>query len=175
MPGVAQRAVRPAMGLNLWLPEEVAEEYTPAAQGDADVQKALEFRGLLKQVDDRLDIIWVKPYAPSFPIGGRWYIIRQGTLGAAWSFWIIQSPSGEYAAPEESDLDELRERDAAAHPDVWRRMLKARADEERRREKAKDELHREFREKLDERIRHNHDTQVAVTEEFKDQIDAATS
>ncbi len=159
-----------AMGLGLWLPEECREEIEPHDEAEHDVDVASAFRKRLKGVDARLDLMFVKRGAKNFPVGGRWYITRQGDHGRAQSFWVIQTDQEGYCAPTEQHFQALMARDSWGHPDVWQRMRRQQADEKRAIKSAGEAKHTEFREKLEERLAHNHGSHVAVSAEDKEKL-----
>ena len=159
----------PASAYDLWLPHSVADEYeVSVTQGEAGVEKAAEFRARLKDVDERLDLIWVKVSAEGWEHPGRWHIVRQMTQHAAASYWAVLAEDGEgYSDPEERHFEALQERDSWAHPDAWRRYRMRRDAERREIASRQTERSREFREKLDERLASVFDGRIAVTGEDK--------
>lgn len=152
-----------AMGLGLYLPEEVQEEIEAVRRSGSHYDVAERFRVRLKQIDARLDLIWVKRGATSFPVPGRWYIVRRTNDGAAAAFWVVQDDRGRYCDPTDQHLERLQAMDSHAHPDVWRRMQRTRRAEDAGRKKATEEKRREFRETLLERLDFNNRVQIPVT------------
>jgi hypothetical protein len=159
------------MGLGLWVPDEVRAEYAVAEESDRHWELAVEFRKVLKAVDERLDIIWVKQGATNFPVAGRWYVTRRSDEGHS-CFWVIQTADGKYCPPSQQHLERLQAMDSHAHPDVWNRLRRARQEEQRAAQKRKAETRREFREKLLERLDFNNRVQIPVSTADKDKIAA---
>lgn len=152
-----------AMGLGLWVPDETREEFAIAEHAEGDVDIALAFRRKLKDVDSRLDLIWVKSNATSFPVTRRWYITRKTNEGKYSAFWIVQTDTGKYCPPTDQHFEALMARDSWAHPDVWNRLRRTRQTEQRQAAGRREEQRREFREKLLEQLDFNHRVQTAIT------------
>lgn len=161
-----------AMGLGLWVPDEVREEIARAEDAGGDRERAIAFRKQLKAIDPLLDIIWVKRKATSFPVGGRWYIVRYGEHAKAKSFWVVQDDKGRYCAPTDQHLERLQAMDSHAHGDVWKRIAATRAADKAAADKKMADTRREFREKLLERLDFNHRVQIAVGDDYKKRIAA---
>ena len=155
-----------AMGLGLWVPDEVREEILRAEDAGGDRQRAIAFRKQLKGIDPLLDIIWVKRGTTSFPVGGRWYIVRYGEHAKAKAFWVVQDDQGRYCPPTDQHLERLQAKDSHAHPDVWERMRRTREATTAASKKRMEETRREFREKLLERLTFNHSTQIRVKSDY---------
>lgn len=151
-----------AMGLGLFLPEEVAEQYAVRGEAERHWEQAEAFAKQLKAIDERLDIIYVKAGATDFPVPNRWYIVRHGEHARASAFWVIQTPDGKYSPPTQQHLEALQARDSHAHPDVWRRMERTRREEERAKQKKREDQREEFRGRLEERLTFNNRVQVPV-------------
>jgi hypothetical protein len=152
-----------ALPLNLWLPETSAEEWDPAAAAGKSTGHALQFRAYLQDIDSRLDLVWVKDQAASFPehCWNRWLMVRWNE-GAPPTFWVVQDPDGGYCEPDERHLEALRAIDSAARPDVWRRHQQSVARRNADAQWRKDETHRRFREELADRLDHIFDARIAV-------------
>lgn len=161
-----------AMGLGLYLPDEVREEIERVERSGSHYDVAQRFRARLKQIDERLDLIWVKRGATSFPVPGRWYIVRKGEHARANAFWVVQDEHGRYCDPTDQHLERLRAMDSYAHPDVWRRLERSRRADEAAARKRREETRREFREKLLERLDFNHRVQVLVDSAAKEKVAA---
>lgn len=157
-------------GLGLYLPEEVQEQVAVRQEADRHWDQAEEFARELKDIDARLDLIWVKQGATDFPVPGRWYIVRHGEHARASAFWVIQNEKGGYSPPTRQHLERLKSMDSHAHPDVYARMARTRREEERAVEKAKSDRSAEFRGKLEERLTFNNRVQIPVTGEDKDKL-----
>jgi hypothetical protein len=138
-----------------------------------DVAVVLDFRRLLKQIDARLDIIWVKAGARVFPKGERWYIVRHNE-GVAPSYWMVEDEHGGFCVPDLRHLERLQEYDTAAHRDVWRKFTQRRLDKQLRHDKRMDDKSEEFRTRLGERLAFEFDAQVAVTSGMKDALAGKT-
>ncbi len=149
-----------AMGLGLWVPDEARDEIERLENAETDIDVAAAFRRRLRAVDARLDIIWVKRGATSFPVPGRWYITRQSEDGAASAFWVVQTEGGHYTPPTDQHFDALMARDTWGHPDVRRRILATQAEEKAAAQKKMEDSRREFREKLLEQLEFNNRVQV---------------
>lgn len=157
-----------AMGLGLFLPEEVQEQFAIADEAERHWDQAQEFQKQLTAIDVRLEIIYVKANATDFPVPNRWYIVRRGgEHGKASCFWVIQTDQGKYSPPTQQHLEALQARDSFAHPDVWKRMERTRREEERVKKAKRDDQHAEFRGRLEERLTYNDRVQIAVTGEDK--------
>jgi len=141
---------------------EANEEWTEAQESSS---KAIAFRRLLKEVDPRLDLLWVKENAEFFPIACRWYIVRWNENVDA-SYWVIQTDDGEYSDPEMEHFNRLRQNDTA-NVDVWEEYQKARVSREKSSANRLEELRREFREKLTERLDHIYNASVPITNKPK--------
>lgn len=162
-----------AMGLGLFLPEEVAEQYAVKQEAERHWDQAQVFARQLKAIDERLDIIYVKANATDFPVPNRWYIVRHGgEHGRASTFWVIQTKDGKYCPPTQQHLEALQARDSYAHPDVWRRMERTRREEQRAKQKRREDRREEFRGRLEERLTFNNRVQIPVTDADKDKLAA---
>jgi hypothetical protein len=152
----------PAAG-GIHLPNTMLEEY------DQQAAKSIGYAGLfrhsLKQLDTRLDLVWAKPGAEALD-GGFWYIVRRNDDAPA-SYWKIQTEQGEYADPGPEHLEWLKSIDSHRHPGVYHDHRKRQDERVRQGKKRMEELHREFREKLEERVAQLYGTSIAVTGEMK--------
>lgn len=138
-------------------------------EAEHDVAAALDFRRFLKQIDERLDLIFVKKGAKAFPKGERWYIVRHNE-GAPPSYWLIEDENDQFCLPDHRHLARLQEYDTAAHRDVWRKFTQRRLDKQLRHDKKMDAKSEEFRTKLGERLGFEFDAQIAVTSGMKDAL-----
>lgn len=161
--------------MSLLLPPNITdatETFVPAEQAAQDGMVAAEFRKLLKQLDPRLDIVFVFPTTePSpWPVTGRFYMIRHNELTDD-SFWMVQDEMGGYSAPTMQHFHALCAHDSHAHPDVWKKVLKGNDKRVKDAESRMEAKRAEFREKLLERLEFNYSSQLAVTERIKKQME----
>ena len=153
------------MAEHLIVPENITDatgQWTPAQEVGIDAMASLEWRKLLKEVDPRLDLIYAKPNAVAFPIPDRWYIIRRNEAAPV-AFWVVQDENGTYCPFSQAHFDRFRQGDTATNPDLWKKMAGAAMARKERAQRAMDEKRAEFRERLLERLDHNHETTVAIT------------
>lgn len=131
------------------------------------------FREELKALDERLDLIFVKPGSTTFPDSPRFYILRVSEeLPDQW--WVIQDENGEYCKPTEAHLKRFVEGDATRNPDRREQWVKTRTDREARARKRKQELLDEFEEKLLERLDFEFDGKgLFVTGDMKEKVRSA--
>ena len=154
------------------LPELVISEQTGEQldyEAVREMGQARLFQAMLKERDVRLDLLWAKPGAKLLD-GGYWYIIRRNE-GAPASYWKVEDEDGKPCAPGDRHLAELDRIDAAKHPDAYRQYRKRQDALRAAGEKTSDEMHREFREKLEERLASVYDTRIAVTAAMKARAD----
>jgi hypothetical protein len=138
----------------LLLPDDVlqaTDQYVPAEQVARDFAESRWFRDLLQGVDSRLDLIFVKPGAPSFEHSCRFYIIRRNEMAQP-SYWVIQGEQGEYCEPQERHFRRFMQGDSATNPNLWREFMMVREARIARARRNAEELRREVREKLKERL-----------------------
>ena len=159
------------MGLGLFVPEEVAEQYAVAKEADRHWDQAEVFARQLKAIDERLDIIWVKEGATDFPVAARWYIVRRGENSESSCFWVIQAANGAYCPPTQQHLEALQARDSFAHPDVWRRMRRTRQEEQRAKARAKERAAEERRDRMLDRLTYKTRVQIPVGADDKAKIE----
>src|SRR4051812_31475216 len=86
---------------------DARQEYELVRKTEHDVAVALDFRRLLKQVDARLDLMFVKAGTRVFPKGERYYITRRNE-GVQPSFWLVEDEHGEFCVPDQRHLDRLQ-------------------------------------------------------------------
>jgi hypothetical protein len=144
-----------------------AEEYDiHAARG---IGYAVGARKLLKEIDSRLDVIWAKEGSTSLQ-GGRWYIVRNND-DAPPTYWCVQNPDGSYADIGPEHVERMKAIDAAAHPGLYKRFRDAETKRRLANKKTSEDKHREFREKLEERIASMMDASIFVTPQMKARAD----
>lgn len=146
---------------HLLLPGHVSDEYEMGVLADIDL--AMGFRQLLKQLDEHLDLIWVKEGAVNFPKPGRWYIVRKhpGGNDELNAYWVIEDRDGNYCVPGDEHIERLRQMDSHTR-DVYEDIRQRRTWQQAAKRKAFDEKRAEFVEKLEERAKHMHGVQIAV-------------
>lgn len=148
--------------MTLFIPGTAGMEYDEESVGS--IASARAFLRELKAIDSRLELIWARPNAESLD-GGFWYIVRRNEH-APDTYWQINDGDGVYADPEWRHIERLKAADAAAHPRIYE-DYRRRCDADRAAgEKTREELHREFRERLLERLGHVYDTQIAVPKDI---------
>ena len=144
--------------MTLYIPGTHGMEYDEdAARTYAHAQM---FLGELKAIDSRLELVWAKPNAESLD-GGFWYIVRHNEH-APDTYWQINDGAGEYSDPEWRHLERFKAADTAAHPDIYRNYRARENARIAQGEQSRAELHREFREKLDARLKHLYEVQIHV-------------
>jgi hypothetical protein len=157
----------------LLLPDDAlqaTEQYVDAELVARDFAEARWFRDLLQGVDPRLALIFVKPGAVSFEHPGRFYIIRRNEQAQP-SYWVIQDERGRYCEPQERHFRRFMQGDAATNPNLWRDFLMVRETRIRKAREAGEELRREIREKLKERLDFVFDGPgILVPSSYKDQL-----
>lgn len=138
----------------MWIPEDFQNELMLEAA--YEVSGAILFRQMLKEYDEDLELYRVKEQSTHPDLTpGYWFIFRKPNynVGRAPGLWRINEPDGSYCEPRLEHFERLKEKDAWARPGLYQ-AYRARQDERARQgEKRNEELHREFREKLDERVR----------------------
>lgn len=129
-----------------------------------DIAAAALFRRRIKDLDPRLDLIFVKEGAKHFPISPRWYIIRRNELVTP-TFWVIETPEGEYCMPTELHYQGLLKLDTWSSRRSVVDEVKAKQERKKRdKEKRKAALSEQFRETLLDRLEHLANPRVAVPE-----------
>jgi hypothetical protein len=154
-------------GADIWLPgEEFHGEEFDMERASSDLELAEEFRARLKLIDHRLDLIWVKDGARSFPRGARWYIVRDNPGGLPATYWMVNDGTEEegYDTPAERHLERLRAMDTARHPDAWRSYEKNRLKHDQAKEKRRAVRREERREQTADILSHHLDVRVSVPE-----------
>ena len=121
------------------------------------------FRVALQDLDPLLDIVFAKPGAKLLE-GGYWYIIRRGD-GQVPAFWKISDEDDQPCMPDERHLRRMHEIDSRRNGG-YEAFNRGREQAKAKAEKQRLEQHREFREKLDERLAHLHRPQIFVPERF---------
>lgn len=124
-----------------------------------ETARAMAFRNLLRQMDSRLDLIYVKEGATILE-GGFYYIVRHNDIGIK-SHWQVHDGSGKPCVPDSRHL-EMMKRNDLTNVDVVKELEDARARKEAQKQKKKEARSEKFRELLLEKIAHIHDAQVAV-------------
>ena len=156
---------------SLVIPGMAADEIDYDAAQDMAV--AAMFRLMLKDYDNQLDLVFARPGA-EFLKGGYWHIVRRNPEPYPASFWEISEPDGSYCAPREEHFRRLQEMDAATNPTFYEDYRKRRAAAVAAGEKLEEEKHREFREKLLDRMNHLYRPQVHISGAMKDAIARTT-
>lgn len=144
--------------MDFLLPGHAVDEFDPAP----DIAVAKAFDDLLQTLDSRLRCIWVKPDAESFPVGGRWYIARFHSNPELSAYWVIQGDNGEYCEPQMRHFERLQAMDTWTGRRTYQDFVDARSAKKKAQAKQFEEKRREFREKLDERLRHINDARISV-------------
>lgn len=132
------------------------DEYVVAEK----LASAVMFRRRLKEIDSRLDLIFVHERSIVFPDSPRYYIIRRNDVGPT-AYWVIQTPDGEYCEPGEEHIQALQRKDAASR-NLADELRRAHEKAELEKQKAKVARSEQFREALNERLSHVLDTRIAV-------------
>ncbi len=155
--------------MDLLLPGHRVDEMTDGIEHDVAV--AQRFGELLRALDDRLRLFWVKPDATSFSDPGRWHI--------AWvhphnpelnTYFVVKGENGEYAPPTDSDIEALQRIDTYSGRRSYQQIANARTRKQEAKDKAFEEKRREFRETLTDRLAHLYDPRVAITGAMKDKL-----
>lgn len=158
MEGFPQRAEEEPMNFaDFVVPGHLADEFDPMA----DIEVARSFNRLLQSIDDKLFCFWVKPDAEAFDHPGRWHIGRLHSNVELNTYWVCETPEGGYREPNESDLEWLREHDSHTR-DVLAAMRERRKLKDAAKRQRFEEIRREFREKLKERLDYNYSSQILV-------------
>lgn len=148
-------------------------EYLSPAEAARHCVEAAWFRKLLKSVDPRLDLIFVKPGSKVFEHSPRFYITRRSE-NAHDQYWVIQDREGNYCVPTQEHFDRFQSGDAAKRPSLWKEYEANREARVERARKHKEELRREFREKLTERLDHIYDpARVLITGSHKQKLEGS--
>jgi hypothetical protein len=164
---------------DILLPQHSSNELAAEQERDAALGVGLGhlMATALHDIDHRLQLRFAKPGARLLD-EGYWYFIRFNDAGVAPSYWKLTEKGGlddehgpGYSHPEWAHIESLQKRDTWRHPHVWREYEKRRANARRDREKHSEELHREFREKLLDRLNHIYGVQIAVTGAMKARAD----
>jgi hypothetical protein len=137
-------------------PLDATQEYESPERVARDGFENQWFRRELKSIDANLDLIFVKPGAKSFPHDCRYYIIRNNPDGSS-AHWVIQSADGGYSPPTWAHLMKFQQGDSAKHPRLWEEFQKNAEKRKKAAEKERQELSREFQEKLLERLNYEFD------------------
>lgn len=132
--------------MKLWTPLQT-EDQKRDAQIDRSIYLAKEFNRQLRDLDDRLELVFVKPTADDpVLVPGRWHIRHVDPDGIV-TYMVIAGPQGEYLEPHSGVLDELRARSLftdqgirAAKERVERKNRERQREAERQAEDRKAEL-----------------------------------
>lgn len=133
----------------LVLSDRTSEQIDYDAAGE--VAHARLFLVGLKEIDPRLDLVYAKPNSTLLQ-GGYWYIVRRND-DAPPAFWVVQNDDGSPCAPDERHLQRMHEMDTARNGG-YEAFNRGRDEAKKKAERERVETHREFREKLDEKLAH---------------------
>ncbi len=128
-------------------------------QAAHEVASVMGFRVALQEIDPRLDVVFAKPGAKVLD-GGYWYIVRFND-NAPPSFWKVSDEHDAPCAPDERHLRRMHEIDTTRNGG-YQRFERIREQAARAEQKQREEQHREFREKLDERLGHLYGSRIVV-------------
>lgn len=137
----------------LLLPDHAAQNYRRDMQVDEMVDRARGFNRLLRQIDDRLSLVWANEQAdaPGL-VPGRWHVRRRNGAGVPDTYMAILGEGGSYREPDSSILRELQKRDLWTRDGM--RDLERRGDAEvRAREAAAERTRAERREEFRDRYK----------------------
>jgi len=112
----------------VFFPDHIVADMEREAEADGQIGRALATDAMLKDLDPRLELVWIKSgaTAPGL-IPSRWHIRRRNeeTLD---SYFPLVGPNGEYVEPNSGHLEMMRRND------LWNRdvIAEVRADRQRR-------------------------------------------
>lgn len=131
------------MSATLLVPRWVAQNARRERMIDATLDAVPYWNRLLRQIDDRLSLVWVHEdaRAPGL-VPARWHIRRRNDPPAPDSYMPIMLPDGGYRPMASDILDELRSRDLW-RDDVARQRMEARFEEEARQAEKREQADRE--------------------------------
>lgn len=160
------------MGREIFIPGMYVDEVQDGAERDVEMARA--FNAMLKAIDETLTLAWVSPHVESgYEHKGRWHIVRVHPHHPELNtFWVIQTPEGEYCEPQEMHLQRLQAMDTYTGKRTYRDFERARGERKRKAAAKFEEKRREFRELALERVNHVLDARIAVPGKYKDQIQA---
>lgn len=144
--------------MDFLLPGHAVDEFDPAP----DITVAKAFDDLLQTLDKRLRCIWVRENATSFANPGRWHIARFHSNPELSAYWLIQNEDGSYCEPQMRHFERLQAMDTWTGRRTYQDFVDARSAKKRKQAQAFEEKRREFREKLDERLRHIQNARISV-------------
>lgn len=106
------------MGVHgLLIPEHISADLEREAEADAHMGAALAVDAMLKDLNHRLELVWVGERATSPGlIPCRWHVRRRDRdTGAMDAYFPITGPEGEYVEPTARVVDMMRRND------MWKR------------------------------------------------------
>ena len=120
---------------------------------DTQIAFAKAFTAQLKQLDERLELVFINEQAKAPGLlPGRWHVRRRNPELGFDSYIPIAGPNGEYVEPHSGVIEELRQRD------LWRenvstklirermaREARAEADKALRDEQTRDHIAQDYR------------------------------
>lgn len=128
----------------VYFPDHIVADLEREAEADGHIGRALAVDAMLKDLDPRLELVWIKEGATAVGlIPSRWHIRRRNeeTLD---SYFPLVGPNDEYVEPNSGHVEMMR------RGDLWNRDVVAEIQAERRRK----EIARQKREQAgrDERV-----------------------
>lgn len=157
--------------VDLWLPgEEISSEEYALAEAAQDFEMVARFRASLKEIDERLDVVWAKPGAQGFPKPGYWYIVRLNDAPFPPTLWCVEDAEGGYAIPSEADLEALKLADTYTKRDAYTELVERREREQRRRDKRDADRRDEREGQISEIVSHHLDTRISVPRDIDEAI-----
>lgn len=145
--------------LDLGLPGHSVDEMS---MGDIGVAKRMDELLLSLETEYPLRCFWVKPDAKSFDYPGRWHIGYFHANPELRQYFAITNPDGSYTEPGIQHFEAILARDTFTGQMSYDKIQATREGKAKALATRKADLRREFREKLDERLRFINNVQIAV-------------
>lgn len=138
--------------------QQTGEEFEfDAAREIAEVHL---FREWLHELDVRLDILYAKPGAKLLD-GGYWYIYRRNEAAVP-TYWKVSDADGRPCVPDRRHIEMLERIDGSRHPRIYQEYRQRQDRARRAKEETAEDRHREFREKLDEKLKHIYEADARI-------------
>jgi hypothetical protein len=118
------------------LPDSVQAELDKEEFIERQGYLAKTLRGLLRDLDPNLDLVWVKEKAPAIDglVPGRWHI-RRRNQGAPDTYMPVVTADGGYMEPHAGLIEQLKQRDMWRVGDIKQHFLDQHSKNEAKKEK----------------------------------------
>ena len=126
----------------LFIPDHIVADMEREAEADGHIGRALAVDAMLKDLDPRLELVWVNEHAQAPGLlPARWHIRRRNdeTLD---SYIPLTGPNGEYVEPNSGHVEMMRRNDLWGR-NVREELERQREAKRRRQEKREAEMRAE--------------------------------